>query len=179
MFQNFLTSIFELLNSDIALDSVSVSQCACSQKSNYYTGVECAFGTVKQCSYALVRGVELESESLIIYSNALVKSNFISNQEEQCARLKYRTFRSDVLIELRVNSKYGGGDLIWSTTANTNGAWLTEDFIIPGSSEPFCLELVTYGALDATIVEMELAEIELLEAGLRYNTKVYYLNSPV
>ena len=179
MFQNFLTSIFELLNSDIALDSVSVSQCACSQKSNYYTGVECAFGTVKQCSYALVRGVELESESLIIYSNALVKSNFISNQEEQCARLKYRTFRSDVLIELRVNSKYGGGDLIWSTTANTNGAWLTEDFIIPGSSEPFCLELVTYGGLDATIVEMELAEIELLEAGLRYNIKVYYLNSPV
>ena len=179
MFQNFLTSIFELLNSDIALDSVSVSQCACSQKSNYYTGVECAFGTVKQCSYALVRGVELESESLIIYSNALVKSNFISNQEEQCARLKYRTFRSDVLIELRVNSKYGGGDLIWSTTANTNGAWLTEDFIIPGSSEPFCLELVTYGALDATIVEMELAEIELLEAWLRYNIKVYYLNSPV
>ena len=76
-----------------------------------------------------------------------------------------------MLIELRINGKYGGGDLIWSTTANTNGAWITEDFVIPGSSEAFCLELVTYGSPDATIIEMELAEIQLLELGFDFRKK--------
>ena len=81
-----------------------------------------------------------------------------------------------MLIELRINGKYGGGDLIWSTTANTNGAWITEDFIIPGSSEAFCLELVTYGSPDATIIEMELAEIQLLELGFDFRKKNFLKN---
>ena len=126
--------------------------------------MECSFGTVKQCSYALVRGVELESDSLLIYSNGLVKSNFINQPRDQCARIKYRTFRSDILIELRLNQKYGGGDLIWRTNSNTNGAWTTEEFTVPGSVDQFCLELVTYGTHSATIIEMELAEIELIDS---------------
>lgn len=151
--------------SDIALDSISVTQCACSQRDNYYTGLECSFGAMKQCSYALVRGVELETNSLLVYSNALIKSNFITQPKARCARIKYRTFRKDILIELRLNGKYGGGDLIWRTNMNTNGAWETEELLIPGQAEPFCLELVTYGdVLQESVVEMELAEIELLDS---------------
>ena len=35
---------------------------------------------------------------------------------------------------------------------------------MPGSLDQFCLELVTYGSHSATIIEMELAEIELIDS---------------
>ena len=49
---------------DIAIDSISVTSCECGSNEAHHYGLVRTFSTTSSCDYALMRGIELNSQAL-------------------------------------------------------------------------------------------------------------------
>ena len=121
------------LFSDIAIDSIIVSECHCDlhQSIQSDTGLSCMFEFGTVCSYQAFNNIKL-ADGVIIEPSGRLQSNRFHAEQDGCMTITYKSHSvGQRMVAELMRAKSNGITEIWSSTLTSSSGWTQHTFPIP------------------------------------------------